>query len=86
MKHKYSAVQQGCTSSSGETFIVRAAETARALHSGFTSPKSDHYTMDLNVQWFRTGSPNFFIQGPHKPLHNSPRAGHLAESDCFEIS
>jgi len=24
------------------------------------------------------GSPNFFVQGPHKLLHNSSRAGHLA--------
>jgi len=24
-----------------------------------------------------TGSSNFFVGGPHKPLHNCSRAGHL---------
>jgi len=32
------------------------------------------------------GYPTFLIQGPHKLLHNSPRARHLTERDCFRIS
>jgi len=31
------------------------------------------------------GSPDFFVRGPHKLLHNSSRAGHLTECDCFGI-
>jgi len=33
----------------------------------------------------KAGSPKFFVQGPHKLLHNSPRAGHLTQSDFFGI-
>ena len=29
-------------------------------------------------------SPNVFVRGSHKLLHNSPRAGHLTQCDCFE--
>jgi len=31
------------------------------------------------------GSPNFFVRGPHNLSHNSPRAGHLTQCDCFRI-
>jgi len=27
--------------------------------------------------YFKPGSPNFFVRGPHRLLYNSPRAGHL---------
>ena len=41
-----------------------------ALHIQFVNQRKLH---DLEQ-----GSPNFFVQGPHKLLHNSSRAGHLA--------
>jgi len=31
------------------------------------------------------GSPNVFVRGPHKLLHNRSRAGHLAQCCCFGI-
>jgi len=31
------------------------------------------------------GSPNFFVIGPHKLLHNSSMARHLPQWDCFGI-
>jgi len=30
------------------------------------------------------GSPNFFVRWSHKEELHSPRAGHLAQCDCFE--
>ena len=34
---------------------------------------------------FTTGSPNFFVRGPLKLLHNSARAERHPQCDCFGI-
>jgi len=36
--------------------------------------------------WHRFRGLQILYQGPHKLLHNSPRAGHITESDYFGIS
>jgi len=41
--------------------------------------------MPLKTYVFITGSPNFFIRGPHKLLHKSAWAEHLTYWDCFGI-
>jgi len=41
--------------------------------------------MPLTTDICRTGSPNFFIRGPHKLLHKSTWAEHLTYWDCFGI-
>ena len=43
------------------------------------------FTMPLTADIYRTGSPNFFIRGPHKLLHKSAWVGHLTQWDCFGI-
>jgi len=39
--------------------------------------------MPLTTDIYRTGSPNFFIRGPHKLLHNSSSARHLYVMELF---
>jgi len=41
--------------------------------------------MPLTTDIYRTGSPNFFIRGPHKLLHKNAWAEHLTYWDCLGL-